>query len=48
LEVKQNLFSIKKQKLKKKIALRLECTVCKTKRMNLIKRCKTVIFIDAT
>jgi hypothetical protein len=38
----------KKAKTTKKIALRLECTVCKRKRMNLIKRCKTVILIDAS
>jgi large subunit ribosomal protein L44e len=36
----------KKAKTTKKVTLRLECTVCKRRRMNVIKRCKTVILID--
>lgn len=36
----------KKAKTTKKVTLRLECTVCKTRRMNVIKRCKTIILID--
>merc|ERR1712106_243358 len=31
----------KKAKTTKKIALRLECTVCKTKHQQVLKRCKT-------
>ena len=36
----------KKAKTTKKVTLRLECTVCKRRRMNTIKRCKTIILID--
>jgi large subunit ribosomal protein L44e len=33
----------KKAKTTKKITLKLECTVCKRRRLNPIKRCKTFI-----
>ena len=33
----------KKAKTTKKITLRLKCTVCKTRRLNPIKRCKMFI-----
>jgi large subunit ribosomal protein L44e len=36
----------KKAKTTKKVSLRLECTVCKKKRVILIGRCKTVILMD--
>ena len=33
----------KKAKTTKKVTLKLECTVCKRRRLNPIKRCKTFI-----
>ncbi|KAJ8963854.1 hypothetical protein NQ314_005341 [Rhamnusium bicolor] len=40
LEVKQNLFSVKKAKTTKKIVLRMECTDCKYRKQIPLKRCK--------
>ncbi|EGR29009.1 hypothetical protein IMG5_165180 [Ichthyophthirius multifiliis] len=37
----------KKAKTTKKVALKFDCTKCKTKRVTPIKRCKTVVFLDA-
>ena len=33
----------KKSKTTKKVTLKLECTVCKTRRLNPIKRCKSFV-----
>jgi large subunit ribosomal protein L44e len=33
----------KKAKTTKKVTLKLECTVCKTRRLNPIKRCKSFV-----
>jgi len=46
MEDKRNLFSEKKAKTTKKIALKFECVKCKRKRCIPIKRCKTIVFMD--
>ncbi|EAR89808.1 60S ribosomal protein L36a (macronuclear) [Tetrahymena thermophila SB210] len=38
----------KKAKTTKKVALKFDCTTCKTKRVIPIKRCKTIVFMDIT
>ncbi|CAD8195064.1 unnamed protein product [Paramecium octaurelia] len=37
----------KKAKTTKKVALKLECVKCKLKWLKVIKRCKTIVFVDA-